>query len=507
MPETPQNRPQGHAPSGRGQEYRSPATARFTVDGRPERRSGSAADRSAHASRQTGSYRPQPEATPYGRDADAYRKRVQADRASRPAHSGVTGRNERQPGPTRQQHAPRANARYANDDRYLKKANRSTSLPVKPALIGIAVLACIVIGIVIFVQSRPISVIVNGEQLELGGSKDIAAIIEAGYASPKTGDFVAVDGEVLEAGKGEAFTAYVNSKKTNDPKTNLKAGDVVIVADGANAVEPSQDTVETVPYEVIQEGNGPLHVIEGKGVDGSKTTKIGDISGKTFVEDIAPQNPVCRQYYPDTGDDKVVALTFDDGPWPDSTGEVLDILAENDVKATFFTVGNRIDDNGKALVKRAHEEGHQICTHTFDHASGDGNGVDLGLMSAEQQIEEVTKGYDAIEAAIGEKPSTVIRAPGGNFNADVQKNLAPYISAEIGWNIDSSDWRLPGADSIAAQIEGAWPGAVILCHDGGGDRSQTIAAIREAIPYLKEQGYTFVTIDEMMEYPAKPMQS
>ena len=89
---------------------------------------------------------------------------------------------------------------------------------MKPALIGIAVLACIVIGIVIFVQSRPISVIVNGEQLELGGSKDIAAIIEAGYVSPKTGDFVAVDGEVLEAGKGEAFTAYVNSKKTNDPK-------------------------------------------------------------------------------------------------------------------------------------------------------------------------------------------------------------------------------------------------------------------------------------------------
>ncbi|WP_255467249.1 polysaccharide deacetylase family protein [Raoultibacter phocaeensis] len=377
------------------------------------------------------------------------------------------------------------------------------SFPWKPALAALVVLVCIVGGVFFFMQSRPIAVTVNGQHIELGDGKNIEAIIQAGYATPKTGDFVAVDGEVLEAGKGEAFTAYVNSKKVDDPQTKLSAGDIVLVSDGANTMEPSQDTVETVPYEVVQEGNGPLHVIEGEGIDGSKTTKVGDISGKTFVEDIAPQNPVCRQYYPDTGGEKVIALTFDDGPWRDTTEQVLDILKENDVKATFFTVGNRIDDNGKALVKRAYDEGHQICTHTFDHASGDGKGVDLGLMSAEQQIEEVTKGYDAIREAIGADPSTVIRTPGGNFGAEVQKNLAPHISAEIGWNIDSSDWRLPGAEAIAEQLKGAWPGAVILCHDGGGDRSQTVEAIRDAIPYLKEQGYRFVTVDEMLAYPAK----
>ncbi len=504
MPETPHNRPNDRPQQGRGRNPRSSETARFTVDGRPERRAGSAADRSANATRQSRSAHSPREAAPYGRDADAYRRRVQADRTSRPDPRGNTGRAERQPAPANAQRAARSHAPYRDDDRYRAKAPRAGSgFPWKPALIAAIALVCIVGGVFFFIQTRPIAITVNGEQLELGGSKDIAAIIEAGYAAPKTGDFVAVDGEVLEAGKGEAFTAYVNSQKVDDAKTGLKAGDAVTIADGANTVEPSQDTVEPIPFEVVQEGNGPLHVIDGEGADGSKVTKVGDISGKTFVEENEPKNPVCRYYYPDTGGEKVIALTFDDGPWPDYTEQVLDILAENDVKATFFTVGDRINENGKALVKRAHDEGHQICTHTFDHASGDGKGVDLGLMSAEQQIEEVTKGYDAIRDALGTDPSTVIRTPGGNFGADVQKNLSPHISSEIGWTIDSGDWRLPGADAIAEQLKSAWPGAIILCHDGGGDRSQTVAAIREAIPYLKEQGYTFITIDEMLEYPAK----
>ena len=81
------------------------------------------------------------------------------------------------------------------------------------------------------------------------------------------------------------------------------------------------------------------------------------------------------------------------------------------------------------------------------------------------------------------------------------KNIGPLIKAEIGWNIDSSDWRRPGADAIAKQIEDAWPGAIVLMHDGGGDRSQTIEALKKALPRLKDQGYRFITIDELLQYP------
>lgn len=501
MPETPRNRSNNQPPPHGGRNHAAP---RSTFDGRPERRSGSAADRSDRAARQAQSANGGRDTVQYSRGATPYRSRAQADQPSGSNPRAASKRSAERGSSPRAQRESRASERYADTGRYRAQAKQRSAPPWKPVLAGLALLACIIGGVTIFIQSRPIAITVNDQQLELGGDKTIGTVIEAGYASPEAGDFVAVDGEVLEAGKGEAFTAYVNDTAVTDLNAKLSSGDTVTITDGKNITEPSQDTVEPVPYEVVQEGNGPLHVIEGEGVDGGKITKVGDISGKTFVEDIAPQNPVCRKYYPDTGEDKVVALTFDDGPWPEYTEQILDILKENDAKATFFTVGDRIDKKGRELVKRARDEGHQICTHSFDHAKGDGRGVDLGLMSAEQQIEEITKGYDAIREALDEEPSTVIRTPGGNFGAAVQKNLAPHISAEIGWNIDSSDWRRPGAAAIADQIQGAWPGAVILCHDGGGDRSQTVEAIRTAIPYLKEQGYRFITIDEMLEYPAKP---
>ena len=139
----------------------------------------------------------------------------------------------------------------------------------------------------------------------------------------------------------------------------------------------------------------------------------------------------------------MVALTFDDGPWPESTAAVLDVLADQGAKATFFTVGNRIDGEGVDLVKRAAAEGHQICSHSFDHAAGDGQSVNLGYMTPEDQVAEVQKGYEAIEAATGAEASHVFRTPGGNYGEGVMRNVGPLISAEIGWNIDSQDWRKP----------------------------------------------------------------
>ena len=165
-------------------------------------------------------------------------------------------------------------------------------------------------------------------------------------------------------------------------------------------------------------------------------------------------------------------------------------------------MGNRIEqDNGDAFVKRAVSEGHQVCTHSYDHAAGSGQGVNLGFMSPEEQKAEVEKGRAAIEAVTGAEASRIFRTPGGNFGDDVVKNIGPLIKAEIGWNIDSSDWRRPGADAIAKQIEDAWPGAIVLMHDGGGDRSQTIEALKKALPRLKDQGYRFITIDELLQYP------
>ena len=93
-----------------------------------------------------------------------------------------------------------------------------------------------------------------------------------------------------------------------------------------------------------------------------------------------------------------------------------------------------------------------------------------------------------------------MRAPGGNFKGDIVWTLQPYIDAEIGWNVDTEDWRRPGADTIASRIMKAKPGSVILMHDGGGDRSQTVEALKKALPQLKQEGYRFITISELLQY-------
>lgn len=367
---------------------------------------------------------------------------------------------------------------------------------------GLLALVIFAGGTYSFAQSLPVSITLNGTNLDVGGGKTLGDALHACSIEPKPGDLVAVDGSVLEAGKGKPFHATVNGEVTIDADAKLANGDVVELGDGG-PIEESSKTIETViPYSFEEEGGGAIHLVEGHGADGTKRTKTGALSGIT-IEEVTqePVNMARRNVSPDVGDDKVVALTFDDGPWPQSTAAVLDVLAEHDAKATFFTVGNRIDGEGADLVKRAAAEGHQICTHSFDHAAGDGQSVNLGFMKPEDQIAEIQKGYETIEAATGTDASHVFRAPGGNYGESVMRNVGPLISAEIGWNIDSQDWRKPGAGAIANQIKNAWPGAIVLLHDGGGNRGQTVEALKDALPYLKSQGYRFVTMDELLSYP------
>ena len=228
-----------------------------------------------------------------------------------------------------------------------------------------------------------------------------------------------------------------------------------------------------------------------------RTTKTGKVSGKTVTEDTTPAvNEEYKIYTANTGDDKVIALTFDDGPRKGTTAEILDVLKENDAHATFFTIGKQIADHSD-VVKRAHDEGHEICTHTWDHAAGSGQGVNLTYMTADERVQRrfKKKVFD-----IGRHRWARPHHAPGNFKGDIVWTLQPYIDAEIGWNVDTEDWRRPGADTIASRIMKAKPGSVILMHDGGGDRSQTVEALKKALRQLKQEGYRFVTISELLQY-------
>ena len=324
-------------------------------------------------------------------------------------------------------------------------------------------------------------------------------IIAEGIVSPVAGDLIAVDNSVITEGAGDRFSAMLNDVETNDGTTRLHKDDVIQVSDGKDIMEEySVEEVTVEPGQAV-DGIGSIHHYV-KGVQGKTEVRTGATSGLTVETVITPvSDAMYKSYNADVGADKVIALTFDDGPWPETTDQVLDILKEHGAKATFFTIGQQIDDYPEA-TKRIVDEGHQLCTHTWDHADGSGQGVNLTYMTAEEQVAEITKGYDAIKAITGQEASRVIRAPGGNYSGDIIWTLEPYVDAEIGWNVDTQDWARPGADAIAAAILSAEPGDVILMHDGGGDRSQTVAALRIALPQLVERGYKFVTMDELIAY-------
>jgi peptidoglycan/xylan/chitin deacetylase (PgdA/CDA1 family) len=395
-----------------------------------------------------------------------------------------------------------------DDSQPASASSRHRKGPSGPKVLALLIAATI-IGVIAYLIFNPLSfqVTVNGSAYTVNAGTTLQDLIDDGYASPKAGNLIAVDGSVATEGGGQAFSATINGgNATSDAKTVVHKGDTIDFSDGGDVNESYSETTEEIPYSTVDAPttatayyNGSIHLFVD-GQNGEQVTRTGDVSGISVTE--ATQQPVAAGYHTytaDVGSDKVVALTFDDGPWPTTTAEILQILKDNDIHATFFEIGNQIADNAD-VVKALHDDGNQIGSHTWDHAAGAGQGVNLTYMTADEQIEEVQKGFDAIDSVVGTQVSRVLRAPGGNYYGSLVETLHPYVGAEIGWNIDTRDWSRPGTDKIVAAIEKAQPGDVILCHDGGGDRSQTVEALKIAIPYLKQEGYSFVTIDQLLAY-------
>ncbi|MBE9232793.1 polysaccharide deacetylase family protein [Cuspidothrix issatschenkoi LEGE 03284] len=187
---------------------------------------------------------------------------------------------------------------------------------------------------------------------------------------------------------------------------------------------------------------------------------------------------------------KVIALTFDDGPWPSSTAKVLDILKKNNIKSTFFVVGQNVK-NYPELTKRIVTEGHTIANHTWHHW--------YHHMNPQTAAYEVANTTDIIYKTTGVKTS-LFRPPGGNMKNGVVDYAKSNKYAVIMWSSDSVDYsRLAVPKLINNIFREATPGGIVLMHDGGGDRSHTIKALPEIINKFRKQGYGFVTIPELLE--------
>lgn len=192
-------------------------------------------------------------------------------------------------------------------------------------------------------------------------------------------------------------------------------------------------------------------------------------------------------------DKNQVALTFDDGPDIRFTPQVLDVLDKHNVKATFFMMGARAYEH-EDIVKRVHEAGHVIGNHTYWHPN-------LPKEDLERLDWEVTETEKVIENIVGYKPR-LFRSPYGALNEEMVERLADMGNTIIGWDVDSLDWKQPGADVVADNVlSNVSPGSIILMHDGGDwtmDLSGTAEGLDKIITKLKEDDIEFVTIPELI---------
>lgn len=190
----------------------------------------------------------------------------------------------------------------------------------------------------------------------------------------------------------------------------------------------------------------------------------------------------------------VVALTFDDGPHGQLTPQLLDILRDQGIHATFFVLGSNVAAHPE-IARRIVNEGHEIANHSWDHPS-------LPRVSAERLDREIRSTSDIIEKTTGHKV-TMMRPTYGALNDRVRHSLIDDYGLDvILWSVDPFDWKRPGPGVVTRRlVSGAHPGAILLAHD---IHPGTIAAMPDTIAQLKAKGYRFATVSELLDM-AEPM--
>jgi cellulose synthase/poly-beta-1,6-N-acetylglucosamine synthase-like glycosyltransferase/peptidoglycan/xylan/chitin deacetylase (PgdA/CDA1 family) len=266
---------------------------------------------------------------------------------------------------------------------------------------------------------------------------------------------------------------------------------------------PAPDGLKTIgtSEDIDFEGNGEILRVAERPASGARSFEIdkdtGDIVDQTYVK--IPTPYVIER----TGDKPhLLALTFDDGPDPDWTPKILDILKEKGVRASFFIIG----DNAQAypsLVQRILAEGHDVGNHTFSHPN-------LGELPPALTMLEINATQRLFEALTG-RSMRLFRAPYlGDAEPTTSDEIVPIELAQsmgylsVGLHVDPDDWQRPPADVIVeraiAQVTDPNPdirGHVILLHDSGGDRTETVKALPALIDQLRAMGYDFVPVSEL----------
>ncbi|MCD6352009.1 MAG: polysaccharide deacetylase family protein [Armatimonadetes bacterium] len=288
------------------------------------------------------------------------------------------------------------------------------------------------------------------------------------------GDLLDVTGAVLKRGGGGGPRAWRRG-------VYLPASYVLHPREGIHVL-PGPDRVEPHREVVQEEKDGRRYRVLRyvQGLASGKTTKGEDV---TVVTQPAPVR---------------IALTFDDGPHPRWTPQVLDLLARYHAHATFFVLGLCARGHPE-LVERELDEGHEIGAHTYNHPH-------LPRLSDGAIAAEMSRFEAVVFPLMHGRKIRWLRPPYGAVSSRVRALLARRGYRVILWDVDTNDWRKPPPSVLASRIlRGARNGRVILMHDGGGDRSRTVQALAQALPELERKGVQMVTLSQLKGLEPMPL--
>jgi polysaccharide deacetylase family sporulation protein PdaB len=235
-----------------------------------------------------------------------------------------------------------------------------------------------------------------------------------------------------------------------------------------------------------------------------KENRIETASNESLKPSKKNKVKINRRYYESLGvvwdvpvRQKVIALTFDDGPNPKFTPDILQSLKQYNAKATFFVSG-RSAEYYPNLVKQEVFEGHEVANHAYSHPK-------IWKLSNEQIKKEIDKTQQVVISVTGKK--TTLFRPIGGYISDRIVHVAKekgYTVILWSWHQDSQDWKRPGvAQMVNKVVKNARAGDIVLFHDHGQDRTQTVQAIKQILPKLQQNGYRFVTVSELLQMKTK----
>jgi peptidoglycan/xylan/chitin deacetylase (PgdA/CDA1 family) len=365
--------------------------------------------------------------------------------------------------------------------------------PVRPRVAVTAALAAVIVLVLLF---APYPVVIDGASRFVPRGTTVDDLAKGGLFAGSRGDLLSVGGGVIRVGGG-GDPVVASGSETLGPDAPIRFGASVTSRRGPDVTEDVVTKFVSSEPSTTYIGTGAVETVASSGTVGTARITMGAISRHEIAREViveASPRVVLRGVM--AGGSKYIALTFDDGPWPGQTQKILDILATKDAKATFFMLGMNVQRH-PSLSKLVAASGNEIATHSQTHKL-------LARATNATSIYEIATGAQTLKRYTGKAPYWY-RPAGGSVNPFVYSEAKALGLKLILWNLDTHDYRKPGVAKIVAFVVGnARNGSVVLMHDGGGDRSQTIAALPSIIDALHARGFHFVTLTELYDRPNPP---